>query len=94
MAAPKRKSDQFKKSQHDIKGPPSSATPATGATIAPSAIGAIYKKHGMEIRAEYLEKLKLLAYWQRTRLRDLLDEALREYLEDKEVEQKPGDGDG
>jgi hypothetical protein len=70
------------------------ALSATSTTLAPTAIGAtsaIFKKHGMEIRAEYLENLKTLAYWRRVRLRDLLDEALREYLQDKEIEQRPGE---
>ena len=50
---------------------------ATGATSAPPPL---FKKHGVEIRIEYLEKLKELAYWKRRRLRDLIDEALCEYL--------------
>jgi hypothetical protein len=68
----------------EIKSAPSAASApdsATGAGSAPIAPSAIYKKHGVEIRKEYLEKLKNLAYWQRRRLRDLLDDALGEYLE-------------
>ena len=70
------------------------ALSATSTTPAPAAIGAtsaIFKKHGVELRAEYLESLRNMAYWRRVRLRDLLDEALREYLQDKEIEQRPGE---
>jgi len=40
-----------------------------------------FKKHGFEIRIEYLERLKDVAWQKRKRLRDVLDEALRNYLE-------------
>jgi hypothetical protein len=87
MAQAKGKS--LKPSQK-LQGAPSArgAMSASAATGAPSAI---FKKHGMEIRAEYLESLRDMAYWRRVRLRDLLDEALQEYLQDKEIEQRPGE---
>lgn len=74
----------------EIKSAPSATSAPESATIAPSAKGAasapsaIFKKHGVEIRKTYLEKLKDLAYWQRRRLRDVIDEALRDYLEGQE----------
>ncbi len=35
----------------------------------------------IEIRTEYLDQLKKIAYWQRLRLRDVIDQALRDYLD-------------
>jgi len=59
-----------------------SATSAESATSAKKAnVPEGFKKHGVEIRTEYLERLKDAAWRQRKRLRDVLDDALRIYLE-------------
>lgn len=37
------------------------------------------------LRKEYLEKIKALAYWERKKIKDVVDEALGSYLEGKRV---------
>jgi uncharacterized protein YnzC (UPF0291/DUF896 family) len=37
------------------------------------------------LRKEYLEKIKALAYWERKRIVDVLDETLGSYLKTKKI---------
>jgi hypothetical protein len=37
------------------------------------------------LRKDYLEELKALAYWERKRIKEEIDEALRLYLRRKEI---------
>jgi uncharacterized protein YnzC (UPF0291/DUF896 family) len=37
------------------------------------------------LRKEYLEKIRALAYWERKKLKELIDEALGSYLKGKKV---------
>jgi hypothetical protein len=37
------------------------------------------------LRKEYLEKIKALAYWERKRTKDVIDEALKSYLKGKKI---------
>jgi len=39
------------------------------------------------LRKEYLEKIKALAYWERKRIKDVVDEALGKYLKGKKTKQ-------
>ena len=64
------------------------ATSATSAPSATIATSAIYKKHGIEIRPEYMERIHQLAYWKRLKIREVIDEALGEYLEGKDIPEK------
>ncbi len=41
------------------------------------------------MRAEYLEKLKELAYWDRKQIKEVVDEALEAYLKGKKVQPIP-----
>ena len=48
------------------------------------------RKGGVEIRQEYHDTLKAIAYWDRRRLRDVIDEALKAYIEGKgDIEPMP-----
>jgi hypothetical protein len=40
------------------------------------------------LRKDYLEKLKSISYWQRRRIKEVIDEALRSYLEGKRIRKK------
>jgi hypothetical protein len=40
------------------------------------------------LRKNYLEKLKSLSYWQRRKIKDVIDEALESYLEGKRIRKK------
>lgn len=60
------------------KAPEGSAPSAKGA---PGAMSTPYAKRGIEIRDEYHEQLRRLAYWERKKMRDLIDEALKQYLD-------------
>lgn len=40
------------------------------------------------LRKDYLEKLKALAYWERRRIKEVIDDALRLYLKGKETRTK------
>lgn len=40
------------------------------------------------LRKDYLEKLKSISYWRRMRIKDVVDEALRSYLEGKRIRKK------
>jgi uncharacterized protein YnzC (UPF0291/DUF896 family) len=37
------------------------------------------------LRIDYLEKIKALAYWQRKKVKDVVDEALGSYLKGKKI---------
>jgi uncharacterized protein YnzC (UPF0291/DUF896 family) len=37
------------------------------------------------LRKEYLEKIRALAYWERKKLKEVIDEALGSYLKGKKV---------
>jgi hypothetical protein len=37
------------------------------------------------LRKDYLEKIRALAYWERKKIKDVLDEALSSYLEGKRI---------
>ena len=84
-----------RKSTNDImgeflggKGAPS-AKSVPGAPSAKGATSAPYIKRGIEIRKEHHEKLRALAYWERRRIRDVIDEALTAYLADKNPDPLP-----
>jgi len=40
------------------------------------------------LRKEYLEKLKSLSYWERKKIKEVIDEALRSYLEGKRIRKR------
>jgi hypothetical protein len=40
------------------------------------------------LRKDYLEKLKALAYWERKKIKEVIDEALRSYLKGKKTRTK------
>ena len=40
------------------------------------------------LRKDYLEKLKAIAYWERKRIKEVIDEALRLYLKGKKIRTK------
>ncbi len=40
------------------------------------------------LRKDYLEKLKSLSYWERKRIKEVIDEALGSYLEGKRIRKK------
>lgn len=54
---------------------------APSARSAPGAKSTPYVKRGIEIRDEYHDQLRRLAYWERKKMRDLIDEALKQYLD-------------
>jgi hypothetical protein len=37
------------------------------------------------LRKDYLEKLKSLSYWERKKIKEVIDEALRSYLKGKKI---------
>lgn len=41
------------------------------------------------LRKEYLEKVRALAYWERKKVKDVVDEALGSYLRRKNVKSTP-----
>jgi len=40
------------------------------------------------LRKDYLEKLKSLSYWERKKIKEVIDEALRSYLKGKRIRKK------
>ena len=72
------------------KGTP--GTPNTPGTLARGTLGTPgtpeYVKKTYIIRSEYVEKLKALAYWERRELKELIDDALGQYLEGKDIPTK------
>ena len=40
------------------------------------------------LRSDYLEKIKALAYWNRRQVKEVIDEALMEYLNGKKIKQR------
>ena len=40
------------------------------------------------LRKDYLEKLKSLSYWQRKKIKEVVDEAFGAYLEEKRIRKK------
>jgi hypothetical protein len=40
------------------------------------------------VRKDYLEKLKLVSYWERKKIKEAVDEALRLYLRGKKARRK------
>ena len=66
-----------------------SASIAPSANVAPDTKSATFQKTGLLIRTEYLEKLRDLAYWDRRSIKDVLDEALTDFLSEKDI--KPRD---
>jgi hypothetical protein len=40
------------------------------------------------LRKDYLEKLKSISYWQRRKLKEVIDEALGSYLEGRRIRNK------
>jgi len=40
------------------------------------------------LRKDHLEKLKSFSYWQRRKIKDVIDEALSSYLEGKRIRRK------
>jgi hypothetical protein len=40
------------------------------------------------LRKDYLEKLKSLSYWERKKIKEVIDEALRSYLEGKRIRKR------
>ncbi len=41
------------------------------------------------VREEHLEKIKALSYWERKDIKEVVDEALTEYLKGKKVKPRP-----
>ncbi len=37
------------------------------------------------LKKEYIEKLKALSYWERTTIKEIVDEALSDYFKDKDI---------
>jgi hypothetical protein len=44
------------------------------------------------LRNDYLEKIKALAYWERKRVKEVIDEALEAYLKGKKAKTRRGQG--
>ena len=42
------------------------------------------------LREDYLEKIKSLAYWKRRNIKEVMDEALEEYLKGKKIKSRRG----
>ncbi len=42
------------------------------------------------LREDYLEKIKSLAYWKRRNIKEVVDEALEEYLKGKKIKSRRG----
>jgi hypothetical protein len=40
------------------------------------------------LRKDYLEKLKSISYWQRRKIKEVIDEALTSYLDGKRIRRK------
>jgi hypothetical protein len=40
------------------------------------------------LREDYLEKIKSLAYWKRRNIKEVMDEALEEYLKGKKIKSR------
>jgi hypothetical protein len=40
------------------------------------------------LRKDYLEKLKASAYWERKKIKEMIDEALRSYLKGKKTKKR------
>jgi hypothetical protein len=40
------------------------------------------------LRKDYLEKLKSLSYWERKKIKEVIDEALSSYLDGKRIRKK------
>jgi hypothetical protein len=40
------------------------------------------------LRKDYLEKLKSLSYWERRKIKEVVDEALRSYLEGRKIRRR------
>lgn len=38
------------------------------------------------LKKEYIDKLKALSYWERTTIKEIIDEALSGYLQDKDID--------
>lgn len=38
------------------------------------------------LKKEYIDKLKALSYWERTTIKEIIDDALSNYLKDKDVD--------
>lgn len=49
-----------------------------------------FKAQTLAIRKEFLEKLQAKAYWDRTTQKEVLDQALEQYLKNKKVKPIPG----
>jgi hypothetical protein len=42
------------------------------------------------LREDYLQKIKSLAYWKRRNIKEVMDEALEEYLKGKKIKSRRG----
>jgi hypothetical protein len=42
------------------------------------------------LREDYLQKIKSLAYWKRRNIKEVMDEALEEYLKGKKIKSRGG----
>jgi hypothetical protein len=49
-----------------------------------------FKIHSLLIRKDYLQKIKEKAYWDRKTQKEILDEALNQYLKNKKIKPIPG----
>ena len=54
-----------------------------------AGLGKEWTRSTFIVRDEYLEKIKALAYWDRKKNKDILDEALTEYFTGKKVKSIP-----
>ncbi len=44
-----------------------------------------YEKKTFIVKTDYIEKIKSLAYWERREIKEIINEALKQYLQDKHI---------
>ena len=49
------------------------------------------EKRTFSINVEHLSNLEALAYWERTSMKEIIDEALTQYFQDKKVKPLPSE---
>lgn len=48
-----------------------------------------YEKKTFIVKTGYIEKIKNLAYWERREIKEIVNEALEQYLKDKKIKSIP-----
>jgi DNA-binding NtrC family response regulator len=65
---------------------PGSTKGAVARNTSQAGLGADWTRATFIVRKEHLEKIKALAYWERKKVKEVIDEALETYLKDKKIE--------